>query len=109
MSITNGEAAMADMTDQATYQRLEKDVSGMKNDIAARADQITKPSTALPARPANVQNAASKKPAPTWIRRSTTFPRAAARCWTPRAKCRELDRGYAGRGHRAGLALGLGF
>ena len=41
MSITNGEAAMADMTDQATYQRLEKDVSGVRNDIAARADQTT--------------------------------------------------------------------
>ena len=41
MSISNGEAAMKDMTDQATYQRLEKDVSAVKNDIAALADQIT--------------------------------------------------------------------
>lgn len=41
MSISNGETAMKDMTDQATYQRLEKDVSAVKNDIAALADQIT--------------------------------------------------------------------
>ena len=41
MSITNGETAMQDMTDQATYQRLEKDVSAVKNDIAALTDQIT--------------------------------------------------------------------
>jgi ElaB/YqjD/DUF883 family membrane-anchored ribosome-binding protein len=29
------------MSDQATYERLEKDVSTVKNDIAALADQIT--------------------------------------------------------------------
>lgn len=32
---------MKDMTDQATYQRLEKDVSAVKNDISALADQIS--------------------------------------------------------------------
>jgi len=32
---------MKDMSDQATYQRIEKDVSAMKNDISALADQIT--------------------------------------------------------------------
>jgi ElaB/YqjD/DUF883 family membrane-anchored ribosome-binding protein len=32
---------MKDMTDEATYQRLEKDVSAVKNDIAALTNQIT--------------------------------------------------------------------
>ena len=41
MSMTNGEAAMKDMTDKATYDRLEKDVSTVKNDIAALTEQIT--------------------------------------------------------------------
>ena len=40
MSMTNGEAA-AKMTDKATYERLEKDVTAVKNDIAALTDQIT--------------------------------------------------------------------
>ena len=41
MSMSNGEAAMKDLADNATYQRLEKDVSAVKNDIAALTDQIT--------------------------------------------------------------------
>jgi ElaB/YqjD/DUF883 family membrane-anchored ribosome-binding protein len=32
---------MKDMIDEATYQRLEKDVSAVKSDIAALTDQIT--------------------------------------------------------------------
>jgi ElaB/YqjD/DUF883 family membrane-anchored ribosome-binding protein len=32
---------MKDMTDDATYQRLEKDVTSVKSDIAALTDQIT--------------------------------------------------------------------
>ena len=32
---------MKDMTDSATYERLEKDVTAVKNDIAALTDQIT--------------------------------------------------------------------
>lgn len=41
MSMTNGETTMNDMTDQATYQRLEKNVSAVKSDIAALTEQIT--------------------------------------------------------------------
>jgi ElaB/YqjD/DUF883 family membrane-anchored ribosome-binding protein len=45
MSMSNGETAMRDamknLADDATYQRLEKDVSAVKNDIAALTDQIT--------------------------------------------------------------------
>jgi ElaB/YqjD/DUF883 family membrane-anchored ribosome-binding protein len=41
MSSTDGEAAMKNLTDKATYERLEKDVTAVKNDIAALADQIT--------------------------------------------------------------------
>jgi len=41
MSMSNGETHMKDMTDDATYQRLEKDVTSVKSDIAALADHIT--------------------------------------------------------------------
>ena len=41
MSMTDGEAAMKNLTDKATYERLEKDVTAVKNDIAALTDQIT--------------------------------------------------------------------
>jgi len=35
MSMTNGETPMSNMTDKATYERLEKDVTTVKSDIAA--------------------------------------------------------------------------
>ncbi len=41
MSITNGETQMKNLMDEATYERLEKDVTAVKNDIAALTDQIT--------------------------------------------------------------------
>src|ERR1700732_2376651 len=41
MSSTDGESGMRNMTDKATYERLEKDVTAVKNDIAALTDQIT--------------------------------------------------------------------
>lgn len=41
MSMSNGEAAIKDLADNADYQRLQKDVSAVKNDIAALTDQIT--------------------------------------------------------------------
>jgi ElaB/YqjD/DUF883 family membrane-anchored ribosome-binding protein len=41
MSSTDGEIEMKNMTDKATYERLEKDVTAVKNDIAALTDQIT--------------------------------------------------------------------
>ena len=41
MSSTDGEAGMRNLTDKATYERLEKDVAAVKNDIAALTDQIT--------------------------------------------------------------------
>lgn len=41
MSSTDGEAAIRHMTDKATYERLEKDVAAVKNDISALTDQIT--------------------------------------------------------------------
>jgi ElaB/YqjD/DUF883 family membrane-anchored ribosome-binding protein len=40
MSMTSSEAAK-NLTDKATYERLEKDVIAVKNDIAALTDQIT--------------------------------------------------------------------
>jgi ElaB/YqjD/DUF883 family membrane-anchored ribosome-binding protein len=41
MSMANGETGIQNMTDKATYDRLEKDVTAVKNDIAALTDQIT--------------------------------------------------------------------
>lgn len=41
MSSTDGEDAMRHMTDKATYDRLQKDVDAVKNDISALADQIS--------------------------------------------------------------------
>jgi ElaB/YqjD/DUF883 family membrane-anchored ribosome-binding protein len=41
MSITNGETQMKNLADEATYERLEKDVTAVKNDIAALTDHIT--------------------------------------------------------------------
>src|ERR1700738_607061 len=41
MASTDGESGMRNLTDKATYERLEKDVTAVKNDIAALTDQIT--------------------------------------------------------------------
>jgi len=41
MSISDSEAAAKNLTDKATYERLQKDVTAVKNDIAALTDQIT--------------------------------------------------------------------
>jgi ElaB/YqjD/DUF883 family membrane-anchored ribosome-binding protein len=41
MSNIDGESGMRNLTDKATYERLEKDVAAVKNDISALTDQIT--------------------------------------------------------------------
>jgi ElaB/YqjD/DUF883 family membrane-anchored ribosome-binding protein len=41
MSSTDGEDGMRNLADKATYERLEKDVAAVKNDIATLTDQIT--------------------------------------------------------------------
>jgi ElaB/YqjD/DUF883 family membrane-anchored ribosome-binding protein len=41
MSSTNGEMGIKNLTDKATYDRLEKDVAAVKNDISALTEQIT--------------------------------------------------------------------
>jgi ElaB/YqjD/DUF883 family membrane-anchored ribosome-binding protein len=41
MSSTDGETGMRNLTDKATYERLEKDVAAVKNDITALTEQIT--------------------------------------------------------------------
>ena len=41
MAMTDGEAAVKNLTDKATYERLQKDVTAVKNDIAALTDQIS--------------------------------------------------------------------
>ena len=41
MSGTDGEFGIRNLTDKATYERLEKDVAAVKNDISALTEQIT--------------------------------------------------------------------
>ena len=41
MSNMDSGIGLKSMTDKATYERLEKDVTAVKNDIAALTDQIT--------------------------------------------------------------------
>src|SRR5882757_5682129 len=41
MSSTDSPFGLKNMTDKATTERLEKDVTAVKNDIAALTDQIT--------------------------------------------------------------------
>jgi ElaB/YqjD/DUF883 family membrane-anchored ribosome-binding protein len=41
MSSTDGEIGMRDLADKATYERLEKEVGAVKDDISALTDQIT--------------------------------------------------------------------
>jgi ElaB/YqjD/DUF883 family membrane-anchored ribosome-binding protein len=41
MSMTDSETGMKNLADKATYERLEKDVTAVKNDIAALTGQIT--------------------------------------------------------------------
>ncbi|WP_375777250.1 YqjD family protein [Bradyrhizobium sp. ma5] len=41
MSSTDSAFGTKNMTDKATYERLEKDVTAVKNDIAALTEQIT--------------------------------------------------------------------
>jgi ElaB/YqjD/DUF883 family membrane-anchored ribosome-binding protein len=41
MSSTDGEIGMKTLADKATYERLEKEVAAVKNDVSALADQIT--------------------------------------------------------------------
>ncbi|MDU1670692.1 MAG: DUF883 family protein, partial [Bradyrhizobium sp.] len=38
---THGDTALNDLADKANYERLQKDVHAVKNDIAALTDQIT--------------------------------------------------------------------
>jgi ElaB/YqjD/DUF883 family membrane-anchored ribosome-binding protein len=41
MSNTDGEFEIRNLTDKATYERLEKDVAAVKNDISALTEQIS--------------------------------------------------------------------
>ena len=41
MSSTDGEIGIRNLSDKATYERLEKDVAAVKNDITALTEQIT--------------------------------------------------------------------
>lgn len=47
MSSTDGESEMRTMADKATYDRLEKDIETVKNDMSALGEQISEALTAL--------------------------------------------------------------
>lgn len=44
---SDGENAMKNLADKATYDRLEKDLSAVKNEISALADQVSDALSAL--------------------------------------------------------------
>ena len=79
MSMTNGEAATGNPTDKATYERLQKDVIAVKNDIAALTEQITDASEQFCRHRLQTGAAATSRRAPMRNRLSTTCPSAAAR------------------------------
>jgi ElaB/YqjD/DUF883 family membrane-anchored ribosome-binding protein len=41
MSSSDGESAMKNMTDKATYERLQKDVEAVKNDLSVLTEQLS--------------------------------------------------------------------
>ena len=47
MSSSDGEDAMKDLTDKATYERLQKDVEAVKNDISQLTEQLSEALSAL--------------------------------------------------------------
>ena len=69
---------MRNLTDKATYERLEKDVAAVKNDIAALTDQITDALNSFAGTARSRRAAATSRPAPMSIRRWTTCRSAAA-------------------------------
>ena len=79
MSMTNGEAAMRNLTDKATYERLEKDVTAVKNDIAALTDQITDALNSFAGTATKQARRGYKQARANAERRSTTCRSAAAR------------------------------
>ena len=64
MSSTDGEIGMRNMTDKATYERLEKDVTAVKNDISALTDQITDALNSFAGTARSRRAAATSRPAP---------------------------------------------
>jgi ElaB/YqjD/DUF883 family membrane-anchored ribosome-binding protein len=64
MSMTNGEAATGNPTDKATYERLQKDVIAVKNDIAALTEQITDALNSFAGTASNRRGAATSRRAP---------------------------------------------
>jgi len=77
MSMTDGEAAVKNLTDKRPMNAC-KGCHRVKNDIAALTDRSPTRSTALPARPPNRPAAATAGPAPMPNRPSTTCRSAAA-------------------------------
>ena len=104
-----------DLTDKATYERLEKDVAAVKNDISALTDQITDALNSF-------AGTARSRPAAATSRRVTNFDSARRRYVGARQRCdgcgrrhrHSIEETLAGRLSTrplatVGLALGLGF
>ena len=71
--------ATKNLTDKATYERLEKDVTAVKNDIAALTDQITDALNSFAGTAGKQAGADTSRPVPAPSRRSTICRSAAAR------------------------------
>src|SRR4051812_42949997 len=78
MSSADGEAAIGKLTDKATYERLERDVAAVKNDIPPPPTRSPMRSIRSPAPPGSRRAAATRKPGPMSIRRWTVLRSAAA-------------------------------
>ncbi len=68
MSSSDGEDAMRTMSDKATYDRLQKDVDAVKNDISALADQITDALDAFTGSARKQAKRSTGRPVRTWTR-----------------------------------------
>jgi len=84
------------LTDKATYERLEKDVTAVKNDISALTDQSPTCSIRSPAPQRAGAPRLTRKPAPMSIRWSTIC-RNGGSAMMDAARTRLFDRGIAGR------------
>lgn len=76
--MSSSEEVINNMTDNAIYEPLQKDVEAVKNAISALTNQFPIHLTALPAQQRSRPGGATSKLNPTWRRLSPILPNAAA-------------------------------
>ncbi len=105
MSSTDGETGMRNLTDKATYERLEKDVAAVKNDISALTDQITDVLNSFAGTARKQARRGYKQARANVDSRGRRHVRARRRRDGCRAGRGLFDRGIAGRRHYAAARL----